>query len=97
MKTQTETRPVWATAARVLDMYGIGHHMLLDLSREGKIRHWKRGNARTATVLYRLEDIDRMLDAEATPLAPPPDTRPEATDEDIREFARRALAAAANA
>ncbi len=86
-------RPVWARAAWIEENYGLCRHALLDLAAAGRIRKFKTGPSKAAAVCFCVADLDEVMAGESSPPpAPPADDRPEATDEEIAEFLRAAVA-----
>jgi hypothetical protein len=55
-------KPKWLSAAQVRTVYGLDQRRLAQLVARGLVKRAKMGEAAQAQALYRVEDLDRVLE-----------------------------------
>jgi len=57
------TRPLWGTVERVQELFGVPPALTRRMAYDGKIRQAKLGDAKQATRVYRLADVEEWLES----------------------------------
>lgn len=64
IEVQKVIKPIWCTAKSAHELFGIPPMWLNSLAKEGKLRTKKLGDAKQATRLYRVADLEEWLEGE---------------------------------